>query len=340
MKNKWINKIHCGDSLDVLKQMPNEFIDCLITSPPYWGLRDYGVASQLGLEKNFEDYINKLCNIFDEGKRILKKEGTCWVNIGDTYNSTPIGKQIDPKRLSSTGEYSYNFKKNVNRKLPIKTLLQIPSRFSIEMCNRGWILRNAIIWHKPNCMPASIKDRFTVDFEYLFFFVKNKKYYFEQQLEPVKQSSIDRLNRAVSNKNKWINGPNGQTKHTINQPRPNRKRCKEKATNSSEFFGGYHLVAPFDIKGGRNKRCVWKITTKSFKEAHFAVFPPELIETPIKAGCPENGIVLDPFMGAGTTGLVAKKLNRDYIGIELNKKYIKIAEKRIEDSIIQKECFK
>lgn len=207
----------------------------------------------------------------------------------------------------------------------------IPFRFAIEMVNRGWILRNAIIWHKPNCMPSSVKDRFTVDFEYLFFFSKSKKYYFKTQHEPVKQCSIERLNRAVSNKHKWVKGPDGQTQHTMNKPRPNRNYKRyERSSAPHEFKGADHLVSPFDPKKGRNKRCVWTITTKPFKEAHFAVYPEDLVETPIKAGCPEDGVVLDPFSGAGTTLLVAKKLGRNYIGVDINPRYVEMSKNRIK----------
>jgi DNA modification methylase len=242
-------------------------------------LQNYFEPAELGLEPTFQEYITKLCDIFDEVKRVLRKDGTCWVNIGDTYNS-----HHEP----GTTE-------------PVKTLLQIPSRFSIEMTNRGWILRNEIIWYKPNCMPSSVKDRFTVDFEKIFFFVKNKKYWFETQYDP-----------------------------HLTKEGPLRDKSKESSNegylNGNRFSPG---VRTGYGKQGRNKRCVWRITTKPYKEAHFAVFPEDLVETPIKAGCPESGTVLDPFCGSGTTGVVAKKLNREFIGIELNPEYIKLAEKRI-----------
>ena len=174
------NKIYQGSSLDTLKIFPDECIDTCVTSPPYWGLRDYGNDGQLGLEKTFEEYITKLCDIFDEVMRVLKPTGSCWVNIGDTYNSQPIGNQVDPKRKAQNGEFSYNHKKSVSKDLPIKCLCDIPFRFSIEMINRGWIKRNTIIWYKHNCMPSSASDRFTVDFEYLFFFTKNKSMNFQR----------------------------------------------------------------------------------------------------------------------------------------------------------------
>jgi len=301
-----INRIIQGDALKILKTFPGESIDMVMTSPPYWALRDYGMAGQLGLEPTFQEYINKLCDIFDEVKRVLKKEGTCWVVIGDTYGGSGKGAGgKSKKQLSNKGSYFKKSKESWNfSKVPIteqdvsKSLCQIPSRFAIEMANRGWILRNEIIWHKPNCMPSSVKDRFTVDFEKIFFFVKNKKYYFETQYDEA--TSTDNFTRDRDNTR--LNNTPGRTK-----------------------MGG--LKTNHYIK--RNKRCVWEITTKGYSEAHFAVYPEKLCEIPIKAGCPPKGIVLDPFFGSGTTGLVAQNLGRNWIGIELNKDYIKIANKRL-----------
>ncbi len=176
----------------------------------------------------------------------------------------------------------------------------IPSRFSIEMVNRGWILRNEIIWHKPNCMPESVTDRFTTDFEKLFFFVKNKKYFFKQQIEDTKAKVIE-----------------PRMKKEFRQVASDNSKCKSFQSRTMS----------------RNKRTVWKIETKGFSEAHFAVYPEKLCQTPILAGCPEGGVVLDPFMGSGTTAKVAKDLGRLYLGIELNPEYIKIAEKRLRQEV-------
>jgi len=292
--------IYQGDALTVLKTIKEESINCCITSPPYWALRDYGVEGQLGLEPTFQEYITKLCDTFDEVKRVLRKDGTCWVNMGDSFANSG-GMSSMGGRLSEDGK-TKDYQKPSNKcELPSKCLVQIPSRFSIEMCNRGWILRNVLIWHKPNCMPSSVKDRFTVDFEYIFFFVKSKKYWFERLYEPLITAPHKPGNKVMT----------GVLRHD----------------NTEEDY-----ARTWGSKQGRNKRCVWKITTKPFKEAHFAVFPEELIETPIKAGCPPNGTVLDPFCGSGTTGVVAKKLNRRFVGIELNKEYIKMAEKRIANT--------
>ena len=285
-----LSRIIQGDCLKVLKELPSESVDCVMTSPPYWALRDYGVDGQLGLEPTFQEYIDKLCDIFDEVKRVLKKSGTCWVNIGDTYYTVSGGK-FENDNLASN-------------ELQQKNLCNIPARFSIEMQNRGWILRNEIIWHKPNCMPSSVRDRFTVDFEKIFFFVKNKKYWFETQYEP----SVDKESY---------------------EGRRKRHSYESYGDSTLKIRQGFNNIVGKTYPN-RNKRCVWTITTHSFKEAHFATYPEKLCEIPIKAGCPVGGVVLDPFFGAGTTGVVAKKLGRDFIGIELNPEYIKIAEARIK----------
>lgn len=308
---KFTDRIICGDALKILKTIPSESIDCVVTSPPYWALRDYGVSGQIGLEPNFEEYLNKLILIFDEIKRVLKPLGTCWVNFGDTYaNKTKgghrnksQGNMIDslPKRVTFE-------KLKTSLSVPPKSLCLIPSRFAIRMIERGWILRNEIIWYKPNQMPQSVKDRFTVDFEKVFFFVKNRKYYFRQQFEPLKNSP--RLERRLLDPNKT------------------HKRIKSYWFSSRPEITEKRRLEM--LQKGRNKRSIWTIGTINFSGNHFAVYPPKLIETPILAGCPEKGIVLDPFIGSGTTALVAKELKRNFIGIELNSKYVKLARQRLK----------
>ena len=274
------NSIITGDALAELRKLPAESVQMCVTSPPYWGLRDYKNKKQIGLEKNFEEYIQKLCAVFEGVKRVLKKDGSCWVNLGDTYSG------------------------GSNKDLPDKCLCQIPNRFAVEMCRQGWILRNEIVWKKPNSMPSSATDRFTVDFEKIFLFAKSKDYYFEQQLEEYNEP----LNRWGGNFVKRLNGSDEYgMKQRIRKYRPNEE--------------------------GRNMRCVWEMNTTSFDGAHFAVFPPELPERCIKSGSKEGDIVLDPFFGSGTTGLVAKKAGRKYIGIELNPKYAALAEKRLRQEV-------
>lgn len=363
------NIIIQGDVKTILKTLDKESIDCVVTSPPYWALRDYGTATweggnpkcdhktakeksrydydlskaqtgthggakkgtdqakwknicpacgaikkdfQLGLEQTFQEYIIKLCDIFDEVKKVLKKSGTCFINMGDTYGGSNTGHcGPAPTKWKSLPRSEGKSRQST---LQSKCLLQIPARFSIEMCNRGWILRNTIVWHKPNVMPSSVKDRFTVDFEYIFFFVKSKKYWFERQIEEYTEAlnrwGGDTLKRETSKTQAYFKQQNIGNSSALRAGRPMR---------------------PDDR--GRNKRCVWRITTKPYKEAHFAVFPEELVETPIKSGGPEGGIVLDPFMGSGTVAVVAKRLNRNWLGIELNPKYIKMANKRIANTM-------
>jgi len=308
-----------GDALQHLKELPNECVNMVMTSPPYWALRDYKIKEQLGAEETYNQYINKLCNIFDEVKRVLRKDGTVWINIGDTYGGTgDRGDLKDPKNKEGRNGQS----KALNKSATAKSLCNIPARFSIEMQNRGWILRNVIIWHKPNQMPCPVKDRFTVDFEYVFLFSRSKKYFFETQYEPHKFDSIKRACR-------------GRTSAKLDDG--------QYATSYKQEYQGYdnmmERLKNGDIRGvganGRNKRTVWTISTKPFKGSHFAVYPEELCETPIKAGCPENGVVLDMFFGAGTTGLVALKQGKKFIGIELNPEYIKIAEERLKPYLTQ-----
>lgn len=307
------NTIIAGDALEKLKDLPDESIDCVITSPPYWALRDYGADRQLGQEPDFLEYVANLCNIFDEVKRVLKPAGTLWVNIGDTYSTVSGGmRERSNSPRPKYGKYQSGAKsmalKQPKTKYPPKTLLQIPSRFAIEMVDRGWILRNEIIWHKSNVMPQSVKDRFTVDYEKVFLFTKSKKYYFNQLFEPSKDPADDarRISKAKTY-NRRAQGGNS----TFNGP--DRSEAELKVL----------------LERGRNMRTVWTIPTKPFKEAHFATFPKRLVIPMIEAGCPQEGIVLDPFFGSGTTGVVAKELGRQYIGIELNPEYIEIADKRL-----------
>ena len=313
------NVIIQGNALEELKKLPEKSINMCMTSPPYWALRDYGIEEQLGLEPTFDEYINKLCNIFDEVKRVLRDDGTCWVNIGDTYSGGGgwTGIPEDWESISTKSKQKRFDNPSKKTKLPDKTLTMIPFRFAIEMVNRGWILRNTIIWHKRNCMPSSAKDRFTVDFEYLFFFSKKKNYYFEAQYEKASEVSIERYKYG------WDGNTN---RDYVSGPQNHLNKHLGKEENRQKL-----------IEQGRNKRTVWTINPKPFSEAHFAVYPEELCETPIKAGCPVGGIVLDPFFGTGTTGVVALKQSKKFIGIELNKKYIEIAKKRLKPYLEQRK---
>ena len=294
------NIIHVGDNLFHLTNIPDNSVDMCVTSPPYYNLRDYKNSGQIGAENTVKDFVENLCKVFDEIYRILKPTGSCWVNIGDTY---------DKKRL-----------------------LQVPSRFEIAMCDRGWHLRNEIIWSKPNPQPISSKDRFWGNHEKFFWFVKDvKKYYFNRDaiLVPQAEISIRRMfSKNNINKRKDFNATskegfaissNSQDKHYA--------RMREEMGIDKEF--NYEEL----IKSGkcptRPEFDTWNVPSVTYKGAHFAVYPPELIEKPILSCCPEQGIVIDPFMGSGTTGEVAKLNNRRYIGLELNPEYAILANERI-----------
>ncbi len=303
------NKIYQGDVLNVLKTFPDESIHCCVTSPPYWGLRDYGVEGQIGLEKTPEEYVSKMVEVFREVKRVLRDDGTLWLNLGDSYAGNCSRTSTGRAGLGNPREGVFTKK---GEGIKPKDLVGIPWMVAFALRADGWYLRQDIIWHKPNPLPESVKDRCTKAHEYIFLLSKNRKYYFDNEAikEDAKPESEKRYKSTFYTGKKEISG----------QGRPGN------ASNTP----GYKKWT-----GKRNKRSVWTVTTKPFKEAHFAVFPEDLIEPCILAGCPEGGIVLDPFMGSGTTAVVALKHNRNYIGIELNPEYIKIAGKRVSEIEVQ-----
>jgi DNA modification methylase len=305
-----------GDVLDMLKTLDSESVHCCVTSPPYWGLRDYGVEGQLGLEKTPQEYIAKMVEVFREVRRVLRDDGTLWLNLGDSYAGSGKGAYADGEvrltdkskiQITSAGTHTGKFNKTEAPDLKPKDLVGIPWRVAFALQADGWYLRSDIIWHKPNPMPESVTDRPTKAHEYLFLLAKSQRYYFDQDSvrEPHLHPDVAHISQIKTD---------GQVAAYLGHAPTNLGRCG----NNPD---------------GRNIRSVWTIPTQPTPEAHFATFPEALIVPCIKAGCPEGGTVLDPFFGSGTTGIVAKKLQRKWIGIELNAEYIKIAEKRIE-----KEC--
>ena len=306
-----------GDVIDKLKEIADGTVQTVVTSPPYWGLRDYGSEGQLGLEKTPEEYVEKMVKVFREVKRVLKKDGTCFLNLGDSYAGSTGqtgGKGLNTYQKEANATNSMMKPSKINGLKP-KDLCMIPARVAIALQSDGWWLRQDIIWHKPNPMPESVQDRCTKSHEFIFLLTKSAKYYYDNNAirEPVSDVSLKRAEYGwdcdrPSTKNASMNGEGIHTKKM-----------------------GNRFVNP----DGRNKRSVWTITTKPYKDAHFAVFPPTIPELCIKAGSKEGDTVLDPFFGSGTTGWVAQRLGRQWIGIELNAEYIKIAEKRFA----QKELF-
>ena len=308
MDNIEKNTIINGNSLEVLKSLPDNSIDCCVTSPPYYALRDYGCDGQIGLEETPEKYIESLCDVFSEVRRVLTPEGTLWLNIGDSYNGNKVGNTevVKNKKVSESND----FHKKLWSGAKPKDLIGIPWMLAFALRSQGWYLRQDIIWHKPNPMPESVTDRCTKSHEYIFLLSKSQKYYFDYEsiMEPC----------ADQERN---NFQSGSRANGINKDRNDNDLGERSKTWKPKTI---------DNQKVRNKRDVWEVNTKPCKEAHFATYPFELIKPCILAGCPENGIVLDPFMGSGTTAIVARSLNRNYLGVELNPEYIKIAHKRLE----------
>lgn len=368
-----------GDCLEVLKTLPAQSVNCIVTSPPYYGLRDYGtglwvggdqscshkpcdtqnkrgidkstlgggtkstghklegfrdicqicgavrIDNQIGLESTPDEYVSKLVSVFRECRRVLRDDGTMWVNIGDSYSGGGRGGNGDAitgrgKNASKLSHYS---------PIPPKNLILIPFRLAIALQADGWIVRQDIIWNKPNPMPESVTDRCTKSHEYIFLLSKQGRYYFDQEAiqETAKHSTEERLSRVKEGQK---SNPDAQ-RNGIRQRKPAGWDTRQVAHGAFHRDGRAQDIEYTTSHAiTRNKRSVWTVTTQPYSEAHFATYPPKLIEPCILAGCPAGGTVLDPFNGAGTTGLVSIRNNRNYIGIELNPEYIKLTEKRLK----------
>lgn len=305
-----------GDALEKLKEIDDGVVDCCVTSPPYFNLRDYGVDGQIGIEDTPEAYVSNLVSVFRDVKRTLKDDGTLWVNIGDSYNgSGKAGKRPEyQSRHTEFGKPSahkerFGLPTNIKGLKP-KDLIGIPWMLAFALREDGWFLRSDIVWQKPNPMPSSVSDRCTSSHEYIFMLSKCQKYYFDA--DAIKEPCVT------------------QTKNTSKKSNDNKGHTDKQGELGKQTYTGfnsrYFSKTPPKY---RNKRDVWTVSTKPYSGAHFATFPPDLILPCILAGCKAGGVVLDPFMGSGTTCMVAKKHGRGYIGIELNPAYVELAEKRI-----------
>jgi site-specific DNA-methyltransferase (adenine-specific) len=368
-----VNKIIQRNVLDTPWPFDDNSIDCCVTSPPYWGLRDYGVAGQLGLEKTPEEFVAKMVQVFEEVKRILKPEGTCWINIGDSYASSDTNRtwdQVNGKTSKITGgENQFASAVTINKivgDLKPKDLVGVPWMLAFALRSAGWYLRQDIIWHKPNPMPESATDRCTKAHEYIFLLSKSRTYYFDAYAiaTPYKDKTL--TTHGIESKGKGDGSGLIQSENWANSIKERKpkvwktpdgwdtgegahgsvhRKGREKGLTAREKealkdnVNGRSLVGHsgnYDAKGNiigsgkANKRSVWTVATAPFKEDHFATFPEELILPCILAGCPKGGVVLDPFMGAGTTALVAKSNDRNFIGLELNPEYIQMAEDRLK----------
>ena len=292
-----------GDCLAQLKTLPDASVQCCVTSPPYWGLRDYGVDGQIGLESTPDAYVQKMVEVFREVRRALKDDGTCWLNLGDTFSTGSGGSDTESaKQQSNRGTQIES--RAAFKGLPPKNLVGIPWRVAFALQADGWYLRSDIIWHKPNPMPESVTDRPTKSHEYIFLLTKAERYFYDHEaiLEPFQAE--------------WLT---------------TRKPYQIKG-NADRNDGGQPPQSANE--NGRNKRTVWTIATQPYPEAHFATFPPKLIEPCILAGSRPGDVVLDPFAGSGTTLYVAKELGRQYLGIELNPAYIQLAQRRLVQEVL------
>jgi len=332
------HRIIQGDCIEGMRTLPECSINCCVTSPPYWNLRDYGHDGQIGLESTPEAYVARMVEVFREVRRVLRDDGTCWVNLGDSYcGGGGYAPDAPCNKRRAEGESwgamnAFSTREGEARKksrpgytppgLKAKDLVGIPWRVAFALQADGWWLRQDIIWHKPNPMPESVRDRCTKAHEYVFLLTKSGGYYYDADAvkEPLAEASIGRAERkqrlidraGVGTIGKQIAG----------------------GVDANHGYAGLALArngkTGYDLESGsRNRRSVWEIATKPYRGAHFAVMPAALVEPCIKAGCPEGGTVLDPFAGSGTTIAVAAELGRNGIGCELNPEYIKLAEERI-----------
>lgn len=338
-----------GDARDQLATLPDQSVQTCVTSPPYYGLRDYGVDGQIGLESSVEEYIDTMVAVFREVRRVLKDDGTCWVNLGDSYaaNGTSglnTGWADRAKDYAGGGHTAEEARERSRKSVPIglkpKDLIGIPWRVAFALQADGWYLRQDIIWHKPNPLPESVRDRCTKSHEYIFLFSKSPRYYYDADAiaEPVALSTVERLSQPnIENQRGSYRVPgktNGAMKAVVRKQNTGQRFGGHKYGDDAHEQSRTKSGNVFTGSETRNKRSVWTVSTKPYSGAHFAVFPPEIPETCIKAGSREGDTVLDPFAGSGTTGEVAEFLGRRVILIELNPAYIPLIEKRLAQRTI------
>ena len=337
-------RILTGDCKLVLKTLPDASVHCCVTSPPYFGLRDYGIAEQIGLEQTPAEFVYQLVAVFREVRRVLRDDGTLWLNLGDSYtgsaNNGGEASKTMQGTLAATGK---NLPSERGDGLKPKDLIGIPWRVAFALQADGWYLRQDIIWSKPNPMPESVTDRCTKAHEYVFLLSKSANYFCD--MKAIAEPSTGQVPGNVNPQKGQAAYEAGDERHRTkaglgayaDRQRSKRDSFKRDDSKRAEAIPG-QIVGTHrqDRKEGaypretRNKRSVWTIATQPFAEAHFATMAPKVAETCIKAGCPEGGVVLDPFGGAGTTGLVADRLQRDAILVDLNPAYVSIAQRRIE----------
>ena len=342
-----------GDVRDRLREMPADSVDCVVTSPPYWGLRDYGVDGQIGLEPTLGEHLSVMVGVFEEVRRVLKPTGTLWLNYGDCYATSPNGRSAADTKAAGTDDRTFRDKpfSTIQGVLKAKDLCMVPNRLAIALQEAGWWVRSEIIWAKPNPMPESINDRPATSHEKIFLLSRAPRYHYDAAAvrQGLAEASVSRLAQNVEAQEGSHRANGGaKTNGTMKAVGGSRRKQIETAENASRAggssgrrMGGFNerwdATEAAGLRGeGRNLRNyepapvqVWPIATRPFSEAHFATFPPELAERCLRAGCPAGGTVLDPFGGAGTTALVADRMGLDCTIIELNPEYAEIARRRI-----------
>lgn len=309
-----LDTVVCADALDYLRTLPDESVNCIITSPPYYGLRDYGASGQIGLEDTPAAYVERLVAVFREIRRVLRPDGVCWLNLGDSYagsgrglmgDGTPSDRG-DAKQGTNRGTTVGVFNKPDWGGLAPKNLIGIPWRVAFALQDDGWILRSDVIWHKPNTMPESVTDRPTKAHEYVFMLTRAARYWYDA--EAVAETSISAGEVITLGEKSFSKG---------------------QAIGAGIDPSGNGKAASYEVRPTRNRRSVWTVATEPTPFAHFATFPQKLIEPMVLAGCPAGGIVCDPFMGSGTTALVARRLGRHFLGCDVNAEYVALANERL-----------
>lgn len=331
--------IYHGDCRDVLEQFPESSVQVCVTSPPYWGLRDYGVDGQLGLETTPEEYVRKMVSVFREVRRVLKDEGTAWINLGDSYaahsGQRKTTDKAGSKQVSNGGSIGAPSRHVAD--LKPKDLVGIPWRLAFALQADGWYLRQDIIWHKPNPMPESVTDRCTKAHEYIFLLSKSERYYYDAAA--IKEPAVTGWNGSEFHTGKSMEHQLGRAS-TNRKPRPAGNKNHKYVSAYNESASEEHrtkaglLAQAGVIYETRNKRSVWSVNSQPYPEAHFATFPTKLIEPCILAGSRPGDVVLDPFNGSGTTAMVAKDLARRFVGSELNERYIEMSLKRLAQGVL------
>lgn len=321
-------QLHHGDALEVARSLPDGSADCIVTSPPYYGLRDYGSEGQYGLEETPGQYVETMTALFRELRRVLADDGTFWLNIGDTYGRGSRSVSQPTQTLEGGKRRQQQHRPQEDSRslhLPPKNLIGIPWRLAFSLQDDGWILRNSIIWHKPNAMPESVTDRLSGRHENIFMFSKSQRYWFD--LTPIRETAAEQALQASSDA-------------LVDVAPVSKKSTRGKgqwAASANNLPGvSPQRDTPGNHPDGKNPGDVWSINTKPFGGAHFAVFPEELPARCISAGCKPGGTVLDPFNGSGTTGAAAEKLGRKYIGVDISHSYLKLT---LETRLLQPTAF-